>query len=154
MSAEQQSQNAIPAHIPVNNFMLDMMKALDKDQNTLSEQQIIDAKSTDIAVQIEAALYKYWNAVLTKCAAKIADYKAQAKKDGNKPEKEITILSKEYATDSALAQSSESQQDGTVQANQGQTSSDAMNLQMKAQMAQGINSILSTLVNLLGRITA
>ncbi|NGX48360.1 MAG: hypothetical protein K1000chlam3_01751 [Chlamydiae bacterium] len=154
MSAEKQSQNVIPKHIPVSNFMLDLMKAVDKDQSTLSEQQVLDAKSTEIAVQIEANLYKYWMNELSVVTKEIANYKYWAKQSGRSDSGELAYLTKFYALASAHAQSMESQQDGAVQADQGQTSMDATNLQMKAQMVQGVNSILSTLVNLLGRITA
>ncbi|NGX48401.1 MAG: hypothetical protein K1000chlam3_01792, partial [Chlamydiae bacterium] len=121
---------------------------------TLSEQQVLDAKSTEIAVQIEANLYDFWMDALAKVTQEIANYKYWAKQSGRSDSAELAYLTKSYATDSAHAQSMESQQDGAVQADQGQTSMDATNLQMKAQMVQGVNSILSTLVNLLGRITA
>ncbi len=131
-------------HVPVStNYMLALMEAVNKDQTTLSEQQITDAKSTMIATQLESNLYNYWMKKLSSDAGKIP-------KSGDK----IAYYQGIYQKDSAAAQSMETQQDGAVQASQGQTSSDATNLQMKAQMVQGVTSILTALVNYLGQVTA
>jgi|GEM_PF-5817383 len=137
---------AKPKHIPAKNFMLAMMEAVEKDQDTMSSQQITDAKATEEAVQLEANLYTHWMGELKYITSEIWG----AKGDSSTLKKYMAI----YSEQSAEGQSMESQQDGAVQADQGQTTSDATNLQMKAQMIQGINSVLSTLVNLLGRITA
>ena len=154
MSAEQQVQPIIPKHIPVGNFMLAMMLAVEKDQTTLSSQQITDAKSTEIAVKIEANIYNFWINELDILSNDIANYKKEAKIAGRTPSAEMKYLVSYYSTMQTDAQKNETEQDAVVQANQGQASSDATNLQMKAQLVQGINSILTSLAALLGRITA
>lgn len=144
----------LPIHHLEGSFMYALMKAIEKDQNTMSEMQIINADSTMIAAKIESNLYGYWNAVLKKDADEVEYYttgKGSKEKDASKKAQK---WQQQYNVDSAKAQSEESQQDGAVQGAQGQTSADASNLQMKAQMVQGVNSILTTLVNLLGRVTA
>jgi len=143
-NAQTQTQVPDSNRVPVGtNYMLALMGAVNKDQTTLSEQQITDAKSTMIATQLESNLYNYWMKKLTSDAGNIP-----------KSGKDIAYYQGIYQKDSAAAQSMETQQDGAVQASQGQTSSDATNLQMKAQMVQGVTSILTALVNYLGQVTA
>lgn len=132
-----------------SSFLFLMMKALEKNQTTESNQQITDAKSTEIAVTAEGKLYAYWNKQLETISGKIAGITGTSTTDSN----ERANLMKEFQVDQSKAQSNQSQQDGAVQADQGQTSSDATNLQMQGQMVQGANSILSALVNFLGKIT-
>ncbi|NGX38522.1 MAG: hypothetical protein K1000chlam2_01696 [Chlamydiae bacterium] len=132
---------------PVN-FMLLLMKALEKDQTTLSKQEIVDAKTTEFDVKIESAIYKSWNKKLQAASDKIQ--KAVKHKKSSK----VKQYQAQMNVESTESQSNESQQEGSVQAAQGQTQSDASNLQMKAQMAQGVNSILLALSNMLGRIEA
>lgn len=138
-----------------NNFILAMMKAVSKDQSTLSQMQIVDANSTMLATKIEENIYEYWNGPhgpLARDEGKISDYAGSSHKDASN---EVTKWQTQYSEDSAKAQQYEQQQDGNVQSAQGQTSSDATNLQMKAQMVQGLNSILSTTSSLLNQgITA
>jgi len=147
----------MPGH---RDYMFALMKAVSKDQNTLSYQQIIDAKTTELDVSIEANIYQYWTAKEQMWVADINKYiNAQYKGHPDKGEKEydqkmVKHCQAEYSMVSAEGQSNASEEDGTVQAAQGQASSDAMNLSMKAQMVQGINNILTMLVNMLGRITA
>ena len=130
---------------PVN-FMYLLMKALEKDQNSLSSQEIADAKTTEFDVALEANIYGYWNTVLEGDAAAIKHDKKNSKK--------MKDEQAQMNADSTTANSNETMEDGTVQAAQGQTQTDASNLQMKAQMAQGVNSILLALSNMLGRIEA
>lgn len=133
---------AAPDHGPVN-FMLLLYEAINKDQNGMAQQQIVDAESTKISVGFEEKIYSVWNQLLETDATNIL----------NNPN-QVQYYQSVYNTHSAEAQAGENDEDGTVQSQQGQTSSDAQNLQMKAQMVQGINSILTTLSGLLGRITA
>lgn len=130
----------------MSNFMMLLMEAVSKDQILLSQQQIIDAKTTQMSVGFEEAVYSYWNSQggpLAQAAGQIAQHPDQ-----------VAYYQTLYQNLSAQAQSQESNGSGTVESGQGQTSSDAQNLQMKAQLAQGVNSILTTLSGLLGRITA
>ncbi len=150
----------------MKNFMFALMKAVEKDQTTLSQQQIVDSKTTMLQVKIEEQIYQYWNndpsSPINKALDKISKYAKYSgnhsdEKHSSKEEHDTSEVNKwqaKYNAASAKAQSAENQQDGTVKASQGQTSSDASNLQMKAQMLQGINGLESALSNMLGRITA
>jgi hypothetical protein len=151
---ETEKRKDLPLHPSEINFMLAMMEAVEKDQSTMSEQEITDAKATEVAVNLEGDLYSHWMGDLKKITEEIKKYKTLAKDHNQSPAEYLKYLMSKYSTLSAEGQAMESQQDGAVQADQGQTTSDSTNLQMKAQMVQGINSILSTLVNLLGRVTA
>lgn len=128
------------------NFMMLLMEALSKDQITLSHQQVLDAQTTEMSVEFEEKIYQFQNG----SSGPLAYWAAAIRNNPN----EVAYYQAQYQNASALAQSEESQGSGTVESGQGQTSTDAQNLQMKAQMAQGVNSILTTLSGLLGRITA
>lgn len=139
------------------NFMLAMLEAVMKDQTTLSQTEITDANSTELATTMETDIYQYWNGPDSPLESDLVEIQAWAgisPKDDPTAPGEAAYWQKKYAQDSAKAQSSESSQDGMVQSAQGQTSSDASNLQTKAQMVVGMNSIESALSNMLGRITA
>lgn len=130
----------------MSNFMMLLMEAVAKDQIYLSRQQILDAKTTQISVGFEEAVYSYWNGPdgpLAQAASDIASHP-----------KEVAYYQSVYQNQSAIAQSQESNGSGTVESGQGQTQTDAQNLQMKAQYVQGVNSILTALTGLLGRIAA
>jgi len=130
------------------NFMYALMKAVSKDQSSMSTQQIIDAKTTQNDAAIETALYGYWNQVLESIDAQIQ----MVNPNWDNSSQIMNKLQNEYNVNSAQGQSNESQEDGAVQAAQGQTSTDASNLQMKAQMIQSVNGILSALTNMLGQV--
>ena len=130
------------------NFMLLLMKALEKDQNTLSNQEIVDAKSTEYDVKIEMTIYNYWNWKLG-CA-----YDNIKKAVKNKNSSKLKQYQAQMNLESTESQSNESMQDGAVQAAQGQAQTDASNLQLIAQMALGVISILLALSNMLGRVEA
>lgn len=132
------------------NFMYALMKAVGRDQDSMSMMQMIDAKSTELSVDLEQKLYAYWNGVLEKDDVAIQKVVVT---DPN-ASSEINKLQSQYNVDSSTGQSNESQEDGVVQSTQGQTSTDASNLQMKAQMIQGVNSIQSALTNMLGNVIA
>lgn len=134
---------------PVSCFLYALYKALQKDQQTMSEQQVISAKATENAAVMESNIYKFWSDVLTKDAALV-----QRDCTDKKYKDDLPGDQQNYSLASSKAQSQQSQQDGLVQGAQGQTSADASNLEMKTQMAQGMNTILSMLTSLLGRITA
>lgn len=129
-------------------FLFLMMKALEKNQATESKQQITDAKTTELSVALEGKLYAYWNKVLSEIATEISNTP-----DSKQGSTERANLMKDFQVDQSKAQSAQSQQDGEVQADQGQTSSDATNLQMQGRMVQGANTVLSALVNFLGKVT-
>ena len=139
---------------PVN-FMYLLMEAVAKDQNTLTKMQIIDSKATLFAVKMTAAIYEYWygsGGPISHAQSMINKYAyGKASKQNTN---EMYAWQARFNQDSARAQSNSQQEDGVVQSTQGQTSSDANNLEMKARMIQGINGILSALTNMLGRITA
>lgn len=147
--------HAPSAHAPTS-FMYALMKAMEKDQATISQQQITDAETAETDAQIETTIYNYYTYLLGYYAQLIAkyqdpDYQKHHKKSWKK---DLADAQGQYNKYSAAAPSAEGQQDGAVQAAQEQTSSDASNLQMKVQLAQGIESILAALSALLGRITA
>lgn len=129
-------------------YVYAMIAAVAEDQSSLSKQQETDANTTEISVKMESNLYAHWQTVFNNDHYYINHYA----KDKNS-EKENDWMN-QYNIDSASAQESEATQDGIVQAGQQQTSADASNLQMKAQMVQAVNSISSTVSGMLGRITA
>ena len=135
-----------------SNFMYALMKAIMHDQSTMSQQQLTDAQSTMNATKFETAIYNYWKGKLTQDAW----YVQWNANNGNSKTRSARVQAAQakYSNANADAQMYESQQDAMVQSTQGQTQSDATNLQMKAQIQQAANSILTTLVNLLGTITA
>lgn len=151
--AVQQNAKAAPAKkSQPSNFMFDLMKAIMHDQSTMSQQQLTDAQSTMNATKFETAIYNHWKTVLAEAAANV---QTQADSGSSKTRaSRVQAAQAAYSNDNADAQMYESQQDAMVQSTQGQTQSDATNLQMKAQMQQSANSILTTLVNMLGTITA
>ncbi|MBS0629830.1 MAG: hypothetical protein JSS30_06365 [Verrucomicrobia bacterium] len=151
----QEPINLIPAPIALEpshrqNFMYALMTAVGKDQDSMSMQQIVDSKTTMIDASIENAMYNHYNQILQNDAEAI-----QKVPEGQSwTSDEINKLQAQYNVDSSTAQSNESQQDGMVQSGQGQTSTDASNLQMKAQMLQAVNGIQSALTNMLGQVVA
>ena len=135
-----------------SNFMFDLIKAIMHDQSTMSQQQLTDAQSTLNATKFETAIYNYWKGVLAAAAKNVQHQATSGDKDTRSAR--VQAAQAAYSNDNADAQMYESQQDAMVQSTQGQTQTDATNLQMKAQMQQSANSILTTLVNMLGTITA
>lgn len=153
MAQAQVANKGAPAkQAQPTNFMYDLMKAIMHDQSTMSQQQLTDAQSTMIATKIETALYTAWKDTLT-LAAQHVEHEATS---GHKKTRGARTQAAQanYSLQNSKAQMNESQQDAMVQSTQGQTQSDATNLQMKAQIQQSANSILTTLVNMLGTITA
>lgn len=138
----------LPPHS--SNFMLALMEAVSKDQNSMSKMQITDAQTTENAVSVENSLYNYWNQQLGFWSGVIAGINPNA----DNASYYIQQYQDDYNVTSAQGQANESQQDGMVQSGQGQTSTDASNLQMKAQMVQSVNDILSALTNMLGQVVA
>lgn len=131
---------------PRVNFMYAMMKAVGRDQDSMSLQQITDSKSTMLAVTMEQNMYRSWNGIL-----QTDDQNISAVDPGsdNAPSI-INQLQSKYNVDASTAQSMESQQDGgMVQPLQGQASSDANNLGMKAQTMQGLNTLQAALSSIL-----
>jgi len=134
------------------NFMYDLMKAVMHDQSTMSQQQLTDAQSTMNATKFETAIYNYWKGRLAYYAGQVQS----AATSGNSKTRSARTQAAQaaYSNANADAQMNESQGNAIIQTTQGQTQSDATNLQMKAQIQQSANSILTTLVNMLGTITA
>jgi hypothetical protein len=135
----------------VLSFLYAYMAAIQKDQSTMSGQQLIDGKTTECDSTLELQMYEAWNSTLNFDVGQIS---AKIKAGGKHESENVELAQAQYNSDSQAAQSQESQEDAVVQASQGQTQSDASNLQMKAQMAQSVTSIMSTLVQMLGHITA
>ena len=135
---------------PVN-WMLLMMEAVQKDQNSMANMQLTDAQSTELGVKIETAIYAFWYE--NKSIPGTVAYWTQKIEDAKKST-DIQKDQAEYSTASADAQKNTSQQDGVVQEQQQQTSTDASNLAMKAQMIQPINQLISALAAMTDRITA
>lgn len=149
--AAQQTQKA--PKLEPSNFMFDLAKAIEKDQSTMSEQQLTDAESALFATKLEEQLYGFWERKLDNAAQNVtATYDKY--KNSSKLSEKVQEAQTDYSKDNADAQSNETQQDAMVQSAQGQTQSDATNLSMKAQIMQAANSILTTLINMLGNITA
>lgn len=145
----QSSTGTFPFDALPSNFMYDLMTAIELDQSTMSEQQFVDAQSTMNATSLETDLYNHWSSVLTNDSNNV---KRQADNGGDNEAENVQVAQSQYSTDNAKAQSNESQMDALVQSTQGQTQSDATNLQMKAQLQQSANTILTTLVNFLGSV--
>jgi hypothetical protein len=61
----------------------------------------------------------------------------------------LTKAQLQYNYDNSQASSNESQLQGLIESGQGQTSTDAQNLQMFAQITQSATSIMSTLTSML-----
>lgn len=136
----------------MSNFILAMMEAVSKDQTTLSSQEITDAKTTELDVQSEENIYLHWNGdgSVNNKGVLGTDVDNVINNEGNTNAE--NALNAKYNKDSTTAQGIESQMDGTTQTAQSQTSADGTNLQMKAQLVQGLMSIMSTTSNLLGRL--
>ena len=152
MAVPQNTKAAQAKQSQPSNFMFDLIKAIMHDQSTMSWQQLTDAQSTLNATKFETAIYNYWKGILASAAANV-EYQATHGHKNNRSSR-VQAAQAAYSNDNADAQMNESQQDAMVQSTQGQTQSDATNLQTKAQMQQSANSILTTLVNMLGTITA
>lgn len=131
-----------------------LMCAVAKDQATLSNQQMVDAQTTEMAVKQEVDIYSIWNGTGPTGGPGILGYDVQLIETAIQEGKNPAAAQARYQADAAKAQAQESTADGSVQSGQQQTTTDAQNLQMKAQMAQGVNSILTTLSSLLGKLTA
>lgn len=129
---------------PVN-FMLLLSEAVAKDQETESNQQIIDANSTEIATNLESTIYEHWIGILDYDTSMIQ----AAAKTGKNANNNVAIWQSKYSENSAAYNSNTARQNGAIQADQGQTQSDATNLQSKAQTLQGVNQLLSSLANIL-----
>ncbi len=132
-------------------YVYAMLKALQGNQNSLENMQIVDAKSTEAQAAIETSMYEHWNSLLADDAQKVYDASTDSSKDS---QEKVPGLQAKYNEASSEAQSNQSQQDGVVQSGQQQTSADASNLQMMVQSVQALNGILSALSGMLGRITA
>lgn len=144
-----------------SNFMLALIEAISKDQQTMAYQEITDAQSTQAAVAQEEQLYAFYNTNPTQdgdnqIPGGLLGYDAwhiqYCARNGDQDG--VTRWQAQYSTDEAKARSNEGQKDGQVQSAQGQTSSDGTNLQLKAQLAQVLSSIATTTSNLLGRLLA
>ena len=133
--------------IMAGNYLLNLLEAVAKDQSSMSKMEMVDSKSTEVNVKELTILYAYWNNNVLK--KDIANIKSAVKHHDSPGW--ISTLQQVYNADSAKAQAAESQQDGAVKSSQGQTSSDATNLQMKAQIVQSINSIEAALANMMGQ---
>lgn len=139
-----QPKHIMPLEKQPTNFLMALMKALQENEKTESKEQMTDAQSTEFAVNLEEKLYTYWNGKLDYWVGKI----------NSASKSKVSTYQSDYSEAHAEASANQSQQDGAVQADQQQTSADASNLQMQAQMIPGVTSILDALVNMLGRITA
>jgi hypothetical protein len=144
------------------NFMLALMEAVSKDQNTLSLQEIQDAQSTEASVKLEEGLYGYYNVNPNPLPSHdqtvpggLLGYDAFMLKQAaeNHDQDGMTRWQSQYQADAARGQGAEGQLDGVVQSGQGQTSSDGANLGQKAELARILGSIATTTANLLGRLS-
>lgn len=147
------------SHEP-RNFMYALMKAIEHDQITMSQQQFTDAKSTQLAADFERELYDYWKNILAKDAGNVEKVAEKLADGGLTPEEaqklhdRLVKLQQIYSEHQSEAQSNESQTDALTQSTQQADESDAKNLAAKAQMMQAANSILGVMVNMLGSIIA
>lgn len=154
-NTKQENPLPLPVHEPYRgNFMYALMKALEKDQNSLSQSQINQAEAAKIAGTVYLHIEQYWGA---KCATDAKNASWFASKGGRKDKHwkdKVTQWEQQYNEDNANGQCQEANAQAPVTSSQQTISSVASDLQTKAQMAQGVNSILATLSALLGRITA
>lgn len=141
-----EEKDSLPKHVSVTNFMLDLMQAVNKDDSTLSVQQMQDAKTTMLDTELQANILNYWMGELHSLGMDIWRNRDDTKY--------VAGLQGQYNADSSKEQAEVGEQQGATSAAEGQTRSDATNLQMKAQLVQSVNGILTALTNLLGRVTA
>jgi len=141
--SNQAPTNLQPA--PRVNFMLELIEALNRNQDSLSKQQLTDANSTMIATTMEENMYAAWNQKLQTDDQNIQGVTSQTPDESNV----LTKYQLQYNYDNSLASSNESQLQGLIESGQGQTSTDAQNLQMFAQITQSATSIMSTLTSML-----
>lgn len=155
LNTEAEKAHAPTADAPTS-FMYVLMEAMEKDQGSEEEAQIVDAETAKLAADVETNLYTYYTNAEAYWAQQVADIDSKQHREAHKKswKPDAAAAQAEYNKYVAMGQSAEGQQDGAVQAAQGQTSSDASNLQMKVQLAQGVESILATTSALLGRINA
>lgn len=127
------------------NFLMELIEALNRNQISLSQQQLTDANSTMIATTMEEEMYVAWNQKLQVDDENIQGVTSQTPDESNV----LTKLQLQYNYDNSQASSNESQLQGLIESGQGQTSTDAQNLQMFAQITQSATSIMSTLTSML-----
>ncbi|MDN3505969.1 MAG: hypothetical protein P0S96_01925 [Simkaniaceae bacterium] len=142
----EEEKGSLPKHVSVTNFMLDLMKAVNKDDSTMSMQQMQDSKTTMLDTELQANILNFWMDTLHRLGMDIWEHRDHTKY--------VAGLQGQYNADSSKEQAEVGDQQGATSAAEGQTRSDATNLQMKAQLVQSVNGILTALTNLLGRVTA
>lgn len=137
------------------NFMFALLNAVANDQDSLSWQEVTDAKTTTNNTNIEDAIYQFTRDQLKTDASNLNNYINQHTKTLNgtqvnqKVLQRINELNTTYQKDSTNAQSIQNQADSMVQGSQTQAGQDGQNLSTKAQLAQTMTSILSTLASIL-----
>jgi hypothetical protein len=139
----------------MSNFMYALLQAVGKDQETLGTQQLADAMMTNNDVSIEFMVYSWSRKTLNNDMYLLQTYmKKYSPKQGDLNYRasyvqHVTMLNQEYQRDSTNAQAGQTQMDTQVQACQTQTGQDGQNLSTKAQLAQTMTSVLSTLASVL-----
>lgn len=144
----------VPAHfehlLPRNSsYMWAMMKAIAGDQTSMQNSQINMSQTTMFAAKIEEAIYQYWNGPNGPLAKDTEAIQADAKGDNTTQENADQST---FNKDSTVASGAENQADGPVQSGQQATSAIASDLQLVAQQAQGVTSIMTTLTQMLGNV--
>lgn len=136
------------------NIIALLFAAIARAQASLSQMQIVDARSTERASKNLEQIYHHWNekdvngskGVLGHDAKMVSDY-ANADKNN-----QVTSAQTQYNKDSATAQASQSQGDMLVQSCQTQATTDAGNAQRAAQLALSGTGLYSTLSSLVQRV--
>lgn len=127
------------------NFMFALITALEREQTSESNQQASDAESTMLSTTMLENMTNSWNAVLKQANGVVQSINKDTPDESNA----MTKAQLAYNYDNSLSNSNTSQLQGTVQAEQGQTSSDATNMQMMTQIMQSATSIMQTLTSIL-----
>ena len=141
------------------NPLLLLYEAVGRSQDSESQQQITDSKTTEADVARLQQIYYWWNerpikydghtvhGQLGRDAAEVASWAAGGKSDAGN----VSAWQTKFNEDSSNSQAIEGQVDGAVQSGQNQTSGDASNNQKITQMIGTINSILSTTAQMLAQ---
>ncbi len=131
-------------------FLYALLAAEQKDQNTMSYQQITDAITTQNNASMEEAIYQQSNAQLKTDASAVSKFiNSHQSMSTSADTATLQQLNVKYQSDSTQCQTYQNTADSTVQASQTQVGQDGQNLANKAQLVQTMLSISSTMSSLL-----
>ena len=152
---------------PPSSFMYALLKATLNDQNTIQQQQLTDAQTTEIDVENQSLMMNELNTQLGTDANKFntIEYDATHTWYNSQGKKEKPLSSSEEATQMQTAQAQMNKdsteanleiqlQGGATQSAQSATSRDATNLSDLASLLQSSMSIYTALSQYLGQIVS